>query len=59
MNKPICTVISRHKREVVNMQDPLKIVMVVLLVVMEVPAAIFLIVAWKRACKERRDKEDG
>ena len=40
------------------MQDPVKIAMVIILVVTEVPAAIFLIVAWKRACRERRDDDE-
>ena len=40
------------------MQDPVRIIMVIVLVVTEVPAAIFLIVAWKRACREARERRD-
>ena len=40
------------------MQDPVRIIMVIVLVVTEVPAAIFLVTAWKRACKEARERRD-
>ena len=39
----------------------MKIVMTLILIAMVVPAAIALIVGWKKACKEARErnKEDG
>jgi hypothetical protein len=41
-------------------QDPLKIVMVIILLALEIPAAIALVVGWKKACKDARErKEDG
>lgn len=42
-------------------RDPVKIVMVILLLAMVVPAAIALVLGWKKACKEARErnKEDG
>lgn len=36
-----------------------KIVMVILLLAMEIPAAIALVVGWIRACKEAKEVEDG
>lgn len=42
--------------------EPIKIVMLIILLAMEIPAAIFLVVAWVRACreaKEREAKKDG
>lgn len=42
------------------MADPVKIVMVIILLALEIPAAIALIVGWKKACKDARErKEDG
>ena len=35
-------------------EDPVKIVMLILLLVLEIPAAIFLVVAWVRACREAK-----
>lgn len=41
------------------LSDPVKVVMVILLLAMEIPAAIALVVGWRRACKEAREAEDG
>ena len=42
-------------------QDPVKIVMVIILLALEIPCGIALIVGWKKACKEARERraEDG
>ena len=37
--------------------SPLKIGMLIFLLVTEIPAAIFLIVAWKKDCKEAKERE--
>ena len=41
--------------------EPIKIVMLIILLAMEIPAAIFLVVAWVRACREanKREEDDG
>jgi hypothetical protein len=41
--------------------DPGKIVMLIILLAMEIPAATFLVVAWVRDCREakKRRAEDG
>lgn len=39
--------------------SPLKIGMLIFLLVTEIPAAIFLIVAWKKACKEAKKLNDN
>ena len=41
--------------------DPGKIVMLIILLALEIPAATFLVVAWVRACREakKRRKDDG
>lgn len=36
------------------LRDPVKVVMVILLLAMEIPAAIALFVGWRRACKEAK-----
>ena len=43
------------------LRDPVKIVMVIILLALEIPCGIALIVGWKKACKEARErnKEDG
>ena len=43
------------------LQDPVKIVMVIFLIALEIPAAVALVLGWKKACKEARErnKEDG
>lgn len=41
------------------LSDPVKLFMVILLLAMEIPAAIALAVGWRRACKEAREAEDG
>lgn len=42
------------------MADPIKIVMLIILLALEIPAAIALVVGWKKACKDARErKEDG
>ena len=38
--------------------EPIKIVMLIILLAMEIPAAIFLVVAWVRACREARERTD-
>ena len=38
--------------------DPVKIAMLIVLLAMEIPAAIFLVVAWVRACSEAKKLED-
>lgn len=38
-------------------QDPVKNVMLVLLLAMEIPSAIILVVEWKRACKEAKESK--
>ena len=39
--------------------DPVKLVMVIILLVMEITAATFLVVAWVRACKEAKERSDN
>lgn len=41
--------------------EPYKIVMLIILLALEIPAAAFLVVAWVRACREakKRRAEDG
>ena len=39
--------------------EPYKIVMLIILLAMEIPAAIALVVGWRRACKETKEAEDG
>lgn len=43
------------------LRDPVKIVMVIILLALEIPAAIALIAGWKKACKEaiERNAADG
>ena len=41
------------------MADPIKIVMVIILLALEIPAAIALIVGWKKACKEARERRNN
>jgi hypothetical protein len=42
------------------MTDPIKIVMVIILLALEIPAAIALVVGWKKACKDARERnKDG
>lgn len=36
------------------LQDPVKAVMLIILVAMEIPAAVVLIVGWIKACREAR-----
>ena len=42
--------------EILN--DPLRFWMLVILVATEIPAIIFLIVMWKKACKEAKMNQD-
>ena len=39
--------------------EPIKIVMLIILLAMEIPAAIFLVVAWVRACREARERKEN
>ena len=41
--------------------EPYKIVMLIILLALEIPAAIFLVVGWVRACREakKREEDDG
>lgn len=39
--------------------EPYKIVMLIILLAMEIPAATFLVVAWVRACREARERKDN
>ena len=43
------------------MSDPVKVIMVIFLLALEIPAATLLVLGWKKACKEARErnKEDG
>lgn len=41
------------------LRDPVKIVMVIILMALEIPAAVALIVGWKKACKEAREKGEN
>lgn len=41
--------------EILN--DPLRFWMLIFLVATEIPAIIFLIVMWKKACKEAKEKD--
>lgn len=38
-------------------QDPIKLVMLIILLVLEIPAAICLAVMWRKAVKEARERE--
>lgn len=38
---------------------PLKIGMLIFLLVTEIPAAIFLIIAWKKDCKEAKKRKEN
>ena len=40
------------------MADPVKIVMVIMMLALEIPAAIVLVVGWKKACKDARERKD-
>ena len=41
-------------------RDPVKLLMVIFLLALEIPCGIALIVGWKKACKDARErKEDG
>lgn len=40
------------------LQDPVKVAMIILLIAMEVPAAIMLCVWWKRACKDAENTKE-
>lgn len=41
--------------------EPYKIVMLIILLALEIPAATFLVVAWVRACRDAKNRsaEDG
>lgn len=39
------------------MDATVKLVMVIFLLALEIPAAIFLVVGWKKACKEARERK--
>ena len=41
--------------------EPYKIVMLIILLALEIPAATFLVVAWVKACREAKNRraEDG
>ena len=41
------------------MADPIKIVMVIILLALEIPAAVAWVVGWKKACKEARERKDN
>lgn len=43
------------------LRNPVKIVMIIFLLAMVIPSGVALIVGWKKACKEARErnKEDG
>ena len=42
-----------------KLMEPYKILMLVILLVLEIPAAIILAVEWFRACRKARRKYDG
>lgn len=37
--------------------DPVKLVMFIVLLAIEIPAATFLVVAWVKACREAKERE--
>ena len=37
-------------------QDHVKIAMVIFLIALEIPAAVALVLGWKKACKEARER---
>ena len=41
------------------LRDPVKIVMVIILLALEIPAAVALVLGWKKACKESREKGEN
>ena len=41
------------------MDATVKLVMVLFLLALEIPAAIALVVGWKKACKEARERKDN
>ena len=41
------------------MSDPVKIVMAIILLAIEIPAAIGLALGWKKACKEARERRNN
>lgn len=38
--------------------EPYKIVMLIIVLVLEIPAAIILVVGWVRACREAKRRND-
>ena len=40
------------------MDDPVKIVMVIILLALEIPAAVALALGWNKACKDARERKD-
>ena len=41
------------------LRDPVKIVMLIILLALEIPAAIALVWGWKKACKEARERRNN
>ncbi len=41
------------------LNNPVKIVMLIVLLALEIPAAIALVAWWKRACKDAKEAEEG
>lgn len=41
------------------LSDPLKLTMAIILAVMEIPAAIALVVLWRRAVKDASERSEG
>ena len=42
-----------------TLMEPYEIVMLIVLLALEIPAATFLVVAWVRACREARERKDN
>ena len=40
------------------LQDPLKRTMLIILLAVEIPAVIFLVVSWFKACKEEKRRAE-
>ena len=40
-------------------QDPVKLMMVIFLLAIEIPCGIALVLGWKKACKEARERRNN
>ena len=39
--------------------EPYKILMLIILLVLEIPAAVILVVGWVKACKDARERKEN